>query len=362
MLFRTAATLVAAVLFLMPVLAVLQTDAKCAVLIDADTGAVLFAHNAETPSLIASTTKIMTAVVALESAELSQCYTVPPEACGVEGSSVYLKPGERLTVEELLYCMMLHSGNDAAVALALCCGGTLDAFVQKMNDKAQALSLNGTHFSNPNGLDDKNNHSTALDMARLTAYALKNEIFARIVSSRTALVGTRRLTNHNRLLWSVEGAMGVKTGFTKAAGRILVSAVERVGRRLIAVTFNDGNDWRDHKNLYDYGFALYETHTLARRGEPVGTVELLSGGRAVLCAGCEVQAAQTEKETLRLRILMPKAEFSAGLPGQAAGIGGAFAGERCIATFPLVWGDWEELDGTDTENHIRARHCLTPGG
>lgn len=167
---------------------------------------------------------------------------------------MYLKPGETVTVEELLYGLMLCSGNDAALALADCCGG-LEEFVQAMNDKAAELGMQDTSFANPNGLDDEDHYSTARDMAVLAAYAAQNPTFRRICSTRTATVGSRTMTNHNKLLSQVEGCIGMKTGYTKAAGRTLVSCAQRDGCRLVAVTLCDGNDWADHKSLYEMGFA-----------------------------------------------------------------------------------------------------------
>ena len=230
-----------------------QLSAAAAILMDADSGEVLYEKDAARKMRIASTTKIMTALVVLEHARLTDTITVTGDHM-VEGSSMYLKPGETVTVEELLYGLMLCSGNDAALALADCCGG-LAAFVSAMNDKAAALGMTGTSFANPNGLDDENHYSTARDMAVLAAYAAKDPTFRRICSTRTATVGGRTMTNHNKLLSQVEGCIGMKTGYTKAAGRTLVSCAERQGRRLVAVTLCDGNDWADHKALYEMGFA-----------------------------------------------------------------------------------------------------------
>ena len=211
-----------------------QLSAAAAILMDADSGEILFEKDAGRCMRIASTTKIMTALVALERAKLTDTITVTASHM-VEGSSMYLKPGETVTVEELLYGLMLCSGNDAALALADCCGG-LDAFVQAMNEKAAAL-----------GMKD-------------TSYAAEDPTFRRICSTKTATVGGRSMTNHNKLLRQIEGCIGMKTGYTKAAGRTLVSCAERQGRRLVAVTLCDGNDWADHKTLYEMGFAAYETN------------------------------------------------------------------------------------------------------
>ena len=230
-----------------------QLSATAAILMDADSGEVLYEKDAARRMRIASTTKIMTALVVLKHARLTDTITVTGDHM-VEGSSMYLKPGEVVTVEELLYGLMLCSGNDAALALADCCGG-LEAFVAAMNDKAAALGMTGTSFANPNGLDDEKHYSTARDMAVLAAYAANDPTFRRICSTRTATVGGRTMTNHNKLLSQVEGCIGMKTGYTKAAGRTLVSCAERQGRRLVAVTLCDGNDWADHKALYEMGFA-----------------------------------------------------------------------------------------------------------
>ena len=216
----------------------LGLSAEHAILMDAGSGRVLYEKNADSRSLIASTTKIMTALVICEQCNVLDRVQIMPEAVGIEGSSMYLQAGEVLTVQELLYGLMLQSGNDAAVALAIYCGGTVEGFAQLMNDEARRIGLTGTHFENPNGLDHENHYSTARDLAKLTAYAMENEIFAKTVSTKSIQVGGRSLTNHNKLLWRYEGADGVKTGYTKAAGRILVSSATRDGRQLIAVTIN----------------------------------------------------------------------------------------------------------------------------
>jgi len=231
-----------------------STSATAAVLMDARTGEVLYAHNADRQMLIASTTKIMTALVALEQGQLQKEVTVQQRHM-VEGSSMYLKPGETVTREALLYGLMLCSGNDAALALAEDCCGSVDEFVAEMNRKAAELGMSGTSFANPNGLDHEAHFSTAHDMARLAACAVQDPAFVRLCSTMQARIGGRTMSNHNRLLREIDGCVGLKTGYTQAAGRTLVSCVERDGRTLVAVTLCDGNDWADHKALYDYGFA-----------------------------------------------------------------------------------------------------------
>ena len=236
-------------------------SARCAVVMDAESGEILYESRADEKSLIASTTKIMTGYLACRLVNLDAEIEIPPEAVGVEGSSLYLKAGERLTGDALLYGMLLHSGNDAATALAIAGAGSEADFVACMNREAEALGLKNTSFANPHGLDHENNYSTARDLAVLTAAALRDENFRRVVSTRTKTIGGRVLTNHNKLLWTCEGCIGVKTGYTKAAGRILVSAAERDGRTLICVTIHDPNDWADHKALYDWAFARYEARS-----------------------------------------------------------------------------------------------------
>ena len=231
-----------------------STSASAAVLMDADTGQVLYDQNGGRRMLIASTTKIMTALVALERASPTDVITVKQEHM-TEGSSMYLKPGERVTVEELLYGLLLCSGNDAALAVTECAGG-LEPFVALMNEKAAALGMADTHFANPNGLDDEEHYSTARDMAQLARAAVNEPTLLRMASTRQASIGGRTLTNHNKLLGRMEECLGLKTGYTKAAGRTLVSCAEKDGRRLVAVTLRDGDDWNDHEALYRWGFML----------------------------------------------------------------------------------------------------------
>lgn len=254
----------------------LEVSATAAVLMDADMGQVLYEKNGDRQMLIASTTKIMTALVVLEHAAPDDVITVTPDHMA-EGSSMYLRAGETVRVEELLYGLLLCSGNDAALALTECAGG-LTPFVALMNEKAAALGMAHTSFANPNGLDADGHYSTARDMAVLAAAAVENPTFRRICSSRSVTIGQRTMENHNRLLRQVEGCIGLKTGYTRAAGRTLVSCAERDGCRLVAVTLQDGNDWADHAALYDYGFRL----TAPRRGVQTALLRL----REPLTAAC----------------------------------------------------------------------------
>lgn len=256
-----------------------STSATAAVLMDVDSGRVLYEQNADAKMLIASTTKILTALVAIEEGDLSETVQVSREAAYTEGSSMYLKEGEELTLETLLYGLLLCSGNDAAVAIAQAVSGSVEAFAKRMNAKAAELGMTNSSFANPNGLDDEEHYSTARDMARLACAAVNNETLVRIASTKSITIGGRTMTNHNKLLSWVEGCIGLKTGYTQAAGRTLVSCAERNGQRLVVVTLQDGNDWADHQSLYDYGFSAYPAERGAVLGQTVGYARV-EGGEA----------------------------------------------------------------------------------
>ncbi len=248
-------------------------SARSMVLIEQSTKSVITQTNMHSRLPMASTTKIMTALVVLETASLDTVISVPAAATGVEGSSMYLLTGEKLTVSDLLYGLMLTSGNDAATALAISLCGDIPKFVALMNEKAKSLGLENTHFANPSGLPDDEHYTTAYELAILTAIALQNETFAKIVSTKTAKVpynnnpGGRTLVNHNKLLSLYDGAIGVKTGFTKKAGRCLVGAAIRDGVTLVCVTLNDGDDWNDHITAFDYGFSVAKQTILCQENQ-----------------------------------------------------------------------------------------------
>lgn len=333
-----AVGILAAILFL-PVRAG-AISAECAILIDGETGRVLYEKQAEEKSLIASTTKIMTALVICEQTNVLDRVKIPKEAVGIEGSSMYLKEGEVLTVQELLYGLMLQSGNDAAVALAIYCGGTVEGFTELMNDKAHRLGMTQSHFTNPNGLDSPGNYSTARDMAILTAYAMQNPIFAQTVSTKTITIGERCLRNHNKLLWQLEGANGVKTGYTKAAGRILISSVTRMGRQLIAVTFNAPDDWQDHKTLIEDGFSRFTVQQLVRQGQTLGQLELAGGQETSVDLIAAEDFSYSLVQGERVTISLPEAGFAYApvAEGQEAGFAHILVDGTAVAKVPLVYG------------------------
>jgi D-alanyl-D-alanine carboxypeptidase/D-alanyl-D-alanine carboxypeptidase (penicillin-binding protein 5/6) len=238
-----------------------EVSAQCAILINADNFKTLYAKNENERRPMASTTKIMTALITLEKAAVNnKIVNITDEMVRVEGSSMGLKPGDKVTLKSLAEGMLSVSGNDAANSAAISIAGSIPKFAELMNKRAVELNLTNTHFVTPSGLDDKEHYTTARDLALLAAAAMKNPDFENITSKKSITVDyinpntTRRFTNHNKLLSLYDGCIGVKTGFTKKSGRCLVSAAERNGIRLIAVTLNAPNDWDDHKKLLDYGF------------------------------------------------------------------------------------------------------------
>lgn len=256
----------------------IDISASSAVLLVSGSNEVLFEKSAYEKRPMASTTKIMSSIIAIESGRLDEEITVTQEMTAVEGTSMGLLPNDRVSVSELVYGMLLSSGNDAANATAITIAGSTDAFVSMMNDKAKQIGMLSTHFATPSGLDAGDHYSTAFDMALLGSYAIENEQFLEICSSSSAVVDygnppyKRRLTNHNKLLKIYDGAIGIKTGFTKKSGRCLVSAAERDGVTLICVTLNDADDWNDHKKLLDYGFDIVKRYDNYQRDFLIGIV------------------------------------------------------------------------------------------
>ncbi|WNS44443.1 D-alanyl-D-alanine carboxypeptidase family protein [Paenibacillus sp. MMS20-IR301] len=260
-----------------------STHARAAALIDVESGRLLYSSRGDEPMLIASLTKIMTAIVAIENGDLASKVKVGKNAFAKEGSSLYLKQGEEMSLEDMLYGLMLRSGNDAATAIAEHVGGSEQGFVYLMNAKAEELNLKHTHFANPHGLDAEGHYSSANDLAELTAYALHNPVFKEIVATKEKTADNPneqwdyKWSNKNKMLRLYEGADGVKTGYTKKALRCLVSSATRGGQQLVAVTLNDGNDWNDHSALLDFGFNHYPLKTLVERGEGISGYNLVTG-------------------------------------------------------------------------------------
>lgn len=292
-----------------------EISARAAVVYEPFSGTVLYEKNADEHMLIASTTKIMTALIVLENCALDEKVSVTAEHASVEGSSMYLEPGGDYTVEELLLGLMLASGNDAATALAEHTAGSMEKFAEMMNDKCAELGLHDTHFANAHGLDAEAHYSTARELAVITARAMENRDFCRIFSTERASVNGYSFKNHNRLLSICPGCIGGKTGYTEKAGRILVSCVQRDGMRLICVTISDPRDWDDHMNLYDEYFGEYEYIPV-----PNGKVPLVSGTQDSVEISGEVPGFVVEKSVgAQLRIHLPRFVFAPVCVGETLG-------------------------------------------
>ncbi|MEK4851191.1 D-alanyl-D-alanine carboxypeptidase family protein [Paenibacillus sp. FSL H7-0756] len=328
--------LCALLLALVPVSAIraenlsISTHARAAALIDVTSGRILYSSRGDEPMLIASLTKIMTALVAIENGDITSKVKVGKNAFAKEGSSLYLKLGEEMTLKDMLYGLMLRSGNDAATAIAEHVGGSEQGFVYLMNAKAQELNLKNTHFANPHGLDAEGHFSSANDLAILTAYAMHNPVFKEIVATKEKTADNPyekwdyKWSNKNKMLRLYEGADGVKTGYTKKALRCLVSSATRDGQQLVAVTLNDGNDWNDHASLLDFGFNHYPLKTLVERGESVKGYSLVTGKAFAYPLGQGEEARLVNK-------LVLSADPQTSANGNAAGTGSAGAGSSVSA-------------------------------
>ena len=288
-----------------------NVTAKSAILINGHTGEVLYSINQNQRLPMASTTKIMTGLLLCEYGNFEREITVNREMVAVEGSSMGLLVGDKVTLHDLLYGLLLASGNDAANVIAYAVAGSVSEFVALMNKKASEIGLENTNFVTPSGLDSAEHYTTASDMAKLASYALKNDQFAKAVSTKTATLNygnppyRRRLSNHNKLLNMYDGAVGVKTGYTKKSGRCLVSAAKRDGRLLIAVTLNDSNDWADHKQMLDYGFSVTQKTEICKQME--FQVPIIGGKEQFLKLNVDsYYLGTTDKEGFSYEIFLPK--------------------------------------------------------
>ncbi len=307
-----------------PTLAV-STSAKAAVVINGDTGEVIYGHNSKEKLPMASTTKIMTALILCEQNTPEKEITVTADMIRVEGSSMGLLAGDRVTYHDLLYGMMLASGNDAANVTAISIAGTTENFARLMNEKAKEIGLESTSFVTPSGLDDKNHYTTAEDLARLAAYALKNKDFSEAVGCESATLNygnppyRRTLTNHNKLLKMYDKAVGVKTGFTKKSGRCLVSAAREDGKLAIAVTLNDPNDWDDHISLLEYGLkAIKQTKYSPKTS--VYNIPVIGGEKEDIQVFIEPYTVNTlETEGISSEISLPKFVYAPIKKGECLG-------------------------------------------
>ncbi|MEW6048679.1 MAG: D-alanyl-D-alanine carboxypeptidase family protein, partial [Bacillota bacterium] len=316
-------------------------SAAAAILLEASTGTVLYARNEHQRRAPASTTKIMTALITIESGALRDRVTVSRHAAGMRGSSAGLGTGERYTLEELLYALMLPSGNDAAVAIAEHLAGSVQAFAERMNRRARELGAYESHFVNSHGLDDPNHYSTAYDLALFARTALQYPLFAKVVGTRafSTLSQQRTWHNTNRLLWSFDGATGVKTGTTGRAGNCLVAAASRDGTTLVAVVLDSADRWADSARLLEYGFSAFARVELARRGDEVARVPVAGGSPNTL----RVLAAQrlaTVVAVRQVKDVRGKVELSRIAPpiraGSVVGQLVAYQGDEVIGSVPLM--------------------------
>ena len=324
---------------LCPPAGAVDTHAASAVLMDAESGRVLYEHDAHRPRLIASTTKLMTALVAVEQADdLDEVVTVKGEWLGSEGSSIYLTAGEQITLRGLLYGLLLQSGNDAAMVIACHIAGSEAEFAALMNEKAAQLGMTDSSFANPSGLDADGHHSSAYDMALLAQACLNNGTVAEICATQAITIGTRTFVNHNKLLHRYEGCVGMKTGFTEKAGRTLVSAAARDGQTLICVTLNDGDDWNDHAKLLDYGFETYPRQVLCREGEVLGSVAVEGSllPTMLVVTQREVGYPLPQGEGLTMEIELVESVCAPIAPGDPLGEARWCLNGRVVASVPLV--------------------------
>lgn len=320
-----------------------SVSAYAAVLYEPVSGTVLFEKNSREVLPVASTTKIMTALLAFESERVDDPVTVTPEMVNVEGSSMGLRAGEVLTLGDIARGMMMASGNDGANAIALYLSGSAEVFSEKMNARAAELDMTQTYFVTPSGLDAEGHGSTAYDMTLLAAEAMQNEDFAETVGQTALSVPfispekTVRYENHNRLLKLYPDCTGIKTGFTKKAGRCLVSSAERDGARLICVTLNAPDDWNDHINLYDYGFAQLAERTYTADAQPV-SLSVVGGEKesVSLTFGMQESAVLPKDVTVTAEYILPRFVYAPAEKGEMLGCVRYSVNGKILKEIPLI--------------------------
>lgn len=330
----------------------IDTSASSAVVMVAQTGEVVYSKNAHKKRSMASTTKIMTSLIAVEKADLKKQIKVKEDMVKVEGTSMGLLAGDTVSMENLVYGMLLQSGNDAANVTAMMLGGTIEKFSELMNQRAREIGMNNTNFVTPSGLDDENHYSTAYDMALLGCEAIKNAEFRKICSKTTARISygnppyMRTLSNHNRLLKAYEGCFGIKTGFTKKSGRCLVTACQRDDVTLVCVTLNDPNDWYDHKRMFDYGFENVKNKQLENLSFKINVL----GGQknTVNCNLLYTPSISCMKDVeYTTKILLNKNEFAPIKKGDILGEVRYFNGEKEMFSVPVT--ALEDIESVKTE-------------
>ncbi|MGI6584354.1 MAG: D-alanyl-D-alanine carboxypeptidase family protein [Lutisporaceae bacterium] len=347
------AVIIAALSGFFAVQAAQETSARAAVIMDVNSNRVLYSKNMHEKLPMASTTKIMTTLVAIESGKLDEKVTVSKRASHMEGSSIYLREGEKHTVSDLLYAIMLRSGNDSAVAVAEHIGGSVEGFAEMMNKKAREIGANNTRFANPHGLDAEGHYTTAYDLALITSYALKNPIFSRIVSSKKKIIEgppdenwDRVMINKNKMLWQFGGGDGVKTGFTKKAGRCLVSSATREGLQLVCVVLNCGPMWNDSSSLLEYAFKNYSKKKVVEKDSIFKVVEVRNGKERFVgvkpAEDFNLALRADEAENVKLEVKDLRAAQAPFKRGDDAGKLEVYVDNTLLKTIKLVYSEGVE--------------------
>ena len=322
-----------------------EVSAASGILVHAESGTVLWEKDAHTPMLIASTTKLMTALVVLEHCNLDETVEILWDDVQVEGSAMYLRPGETYTVEELLYGLLLASGNDAALALARHTAGSVEDFAVLMNETARKLDMTESRFQNPHGLDAENHHASAGDLAKLMCAAMENPDFARICGTHAETVHGVTYVNHNKLLTTCDGVVAGKTGYTIAAGRSLVTCCEREGMRLVCVTLSAPDDWNDHAALYDWAYGVYTDDPAPFAAYRLEIPVLSGAAEAVEAAPREYPRLLREKSAeLCLQAQAPRFVYAPVEAGSYAGTVTLLADGTALGDAELEFRDTVDLD------------------
>lgn len=344
--------LIFCIVFLFMLFSVASYAESAYVLMESSTGTVLESMNEDVRLPMASLTKVMTALVVINNADLDEEIVIDDRSAGIEGSSMYLKVGQKITLRDLLYGLMLVSGNDAATALAYHVGGSIDGFASLMNETAAELGLKDTYFLNPSGLYEEGHYTTARDFAKLTAVALENETFAEIVSTQTYTVGTTVLTNHNRLLRELDGCIGVKTGYTKVCGRCLASACERDGVRLICVTLNYSDDWNKHKALYEQNFPRCKLQLLVDEKEVYRALGVAGGHNVGYYNAAAYGVVIDGKVNFSVSLKVPRFIYANKSKGDTVGQLIIRQGGEVSSTAPLILDrDTQLIQKTESKFH-----------
>ncbi len=332
----------------------ISVSAQFSCVMEAETGQVLYEKNAYSQHSMASTTKIMTALLAIEKGNLSDVVTVSKNAVGTEGTSLYLQAGDKVTLSDLLYGLLLQSGNDAAIAIAEHISGSVEQFAEDMTVRAKEIGANSTAFQNPNGLDAEGHYTTAYDLALITREALKNKTFSEIAATKSKTIqdGKQTVVNHNKLLNLYPGCVGVKTGFTKKTGRCLVSSAVRDGKQFICVTLNAPDDWNDHTRLLDYAFSETIRYPLIAKGMTVNSVTVKNGKTSSVELTAKEDFYVTATKTnpfdgVDIRLQIPDSFTAPVQKETAAGYANIYRNDILLGQIPLETAADIEIKATD---------------